>query len=181
MHQLSPKQTLFVHFYVIGSNATDAAKRAGYSEKTAQQQGSRLLSNVMVSSEISRRRDAIITKLGITQEAILAELHRIAFANMQDYVTTGPCGGDLVIDLRRITRDQGAALQMVMVQKKGAEGNGAGRRMKIRLADKVGALKLLGQALGMFGELKAPVRKDSLTSALLKEIEDNQSNGHIYK
>ncbi len=36
---LTPKQALWLGFYLVLGNATLAAKKAGYSEKTARQQG----------------------------------------------------------------------------------------------------------------------------------------------
>ena len=50
--KLTAKQQRFCEEYVIDSNATQAAIRAGYSEKTAQPASSRLLSNVMVAKRI---------------------------------------------------------------------------------------------------------------------------------
>lgn len=49
---LTPKQAMFVKEYLIDLNGTQAAIRAGYSEKTAQEQSSRLLSNVIVKAAI---------------------------------------------------------------------------------------------------------------------------------
>ena len=49
---LTPRQARFVDEYLIDLNATQAAIRAGYSPKTAQVQGSRLLLNVMVRAAI---------------------------------------------------------------------------------------------------------------------------------
>ncbi len=43
---LSLKQQKFCEYYVESGNATEAAKRAGYSEKTAYSIGQRLLKNV---------------------------------------------------------------------------------------------------------------------------------------
>ena len=52
MANLTPKQQRFVEEYLIDLNATQAAIRSGYSEKTAQERSSRLLSNVMVQAAI---------------------------------------------------------------------------------------------------------------------------------
>ena len=49
---LTDKRRAFVREYVTDWNATQAAKRAGYSEKTAQQQGSRLLTNVVIAKAV---------------------------------------------------------------------------------------------------------------------------------
>ena len=51
--KLTEKQQRFVEDYLIDLNATQAAIRAGYSAKTADQQGSRMLANVKVQQAIS--------------------------------------------------------------------------------------------------------------------------------
>ncbi len=50
---MTPKQEAFVREYLIDLNATQAAIRAGYSEATASEQGSRLLGNVKVAEAIA--------------------------------------------------------------------------------------------------------------------------------
>ncbi len=55
MGKLTDKQKAFVREYLVDSNATQAAIRAGYSAKTAQEQSSRLLSKVMVREAIKER------------------------------------------------------------------------------------------------------------------------------
>lgn len=57
--ELSAKQRAFVTEYLVDGNATQAAIRAGYSPKTAQEQGSRLLSKVIVREAVERARAAI--------------------------------------------------------------------------------------------------------------------------
>lgn len=52
---LSPKQQLFVEEYLATWNASEAARRAGYSELTARSQGQRLLTNVDIQSAIKAR------------------------------------------------------------------------------------------------------------------------------
>jgi len=52
---MSPRQKIFVDEYLVDLNATKAALRAGYSEKTAKEQGARLLSNVIVRAAINSR------------------------------------------------------------------------------------------------------------------------------
>ena len=52
---LNEKQQRFADEYLIDLNATQAAIRAGYSEKTARVQGSRLLLNADIKSYIEER------------------------------------------------------------------------------------------------------------------------------
>jgi hypothetical protein len=48
------KQERFVEEFLIDLNATQAAIRAGYSEKTAKSQGQRLLTNVDIAAAFAR-------------------------------------------------------------------------------------------------------------------------------
>lgn len=49
---------MFCREYLIDLNATQAAIRSGYSEKTANEQGCRLLANVNISQRISELKAA---------------------------------------------------------------------------------------------------------------------------
>ncbi|MBI4486144.1 MAG: terminase small subunit [Acidobacteria bacterium] len=65
---LTPKQRRFIAEYLIDLNATQAAKRAGYSPKTAQEQASRLLSNVKVAAAIAANQARQDAALGLTAD-----------------------------------------------------------------------------------------------------------------
>lgn len=74
---MTPKQARFVSEYLIDLNATAAAKRAGYSEKTADKIGPELLGKTSVSEAIAvaiRKREK---KTEITAEYVLSNLKTI--------------------------------------------------------------------------------------------------------
>ena len=52
---LTPRQRAFADYYIETGNATEAAKRAGYSEKTAHVQGGQTLSILAVKQYIAMR------------------------------------------------------------------------------------------------------------------------------
>ena len=83
MAGITPKQLRFVDEYMIDFNATQAAIRAGYSEKTAYSQGQRLLKNVEVQAEIAKRSEKHAAKLDITAERILAAIAAVAFGDIR--------------------------------------------------------------------------------------------------
>ena len=56
---MNTKQEMFVNEYLIDYNATQAAIRAGYSERTAYSIGQRLLKNVEVENSIKEQREKI--------------------------------------------------------------------------------------------------------------------------
>lgn len=68
---LTDKQERFCQEYLVDLNATQAAIRAGYSAKTAQEQSSRLLSNVMVQRRVDELKLARSQSTGITAERVL--------------------------------------------------------------------------------------------------------------
>lgn len=148
----SVKHDLFAREYVIDLNATRAAIAAGYSAATAESAGSRLLSNVKIKRRIDQLLTARATRLEIKADRVAEELHRLAFANMQDYMRVNADGWP-ELDLSTLTRDQAAAIQEFSEDATGGTGDGERRqvlRRRFKLADKRGSLELLGRHLGMF-------------------------------
>lgn len=74
MKDLTPKQQRFVEEYLIDLNATQAAIRAGYSEKTAEVQGPRLLGNVRVAAEIAKGKSERTERVQVTQDYVIQRL-----------------------------------------------------------------------------------------------------------
>ena len=74
MTTLTPKQERFCHEYMVDLNATQAAIRAGYSEKTAQEQGSRLLSKVIVKTRISELQAEVAARTDVTIDDVIGML-----------------------------------------------------------------------------------------------------------
>ncbi len=79
---LSNKQRAFVEHYLRCWNATEAALLAGYSPKTARQQGSRLLSHVDIQDAIQAR----IEELKVSADEVLLRLAEHARGDMADFV-----------------------------------------------------------------------------------------------
>lgn len=71
MQKLSAKQEQFCREYLVDLNATQAAIRAGYSAKTAQEQASRLLSNVMVAARLAELKRERAEKVAVTAADVL--------------------------------------------------------------------------------------------------------------
>lgn len=69
--KLTDKQELFCQQYLVDLNATQAAIRAGYSKKTANEQGSRLLANVSVSARLAVLQEKRLKKIEVDQDYVL--------------------------------------------------------------------------------------------------------------
>ena len=74
---VTPRSIDFVDEYLVDLNATQAAIRAGYSEKTAYSIGQRLLKNVEVQKMIANRMEERSKRTEITQDRVLADIERI--------------------------------------------------------------------------------------------------------
>ena len=144
MTELTEKQQRFVNEYLIDLNATQAAIRAGYSAKTADQQGCRMLTNVKVQQKISEEMAERSKRTGVNQDRVVLELAKIAFVNAADVIDSD----DAAIK-EGATTDDTAAIQSVKVKvipgKQGVE-------REIKLHDKLKALELLGRHLGMWDD-----------------------------
>lgn len=81
---LTAKQERFVSEYLIDLNATQAAIRAGYSEKTAAEQASRLLTIVKVQQAVSDAQNRVAEKAEWSAADRLRMLADIAEAAIKD-------------------------------------------------------------------------------------------------
>lgn len=91
---LTNKQARFVDEYLIDLNATQAAIRAGYSQRTANEQGARMLANVSVKELLKERMKAREKRTEITQDSVLRDIESIKKDAMQ---TIADKDGNLVM------------------------------------------------------------------------------------
>lgn len=142
---LTPKQKRFVAEYLVDLNATAAAKRAGYSEKTACEQAARLLANVKVQTAVQEAEQARQERTEITQDMVLREMSKLAFFDIRKMFDKN----GKPLDISALNADTAAALVGLDVQDvTDNDGNYIGFVKKYKMADKIRALELLGKHLG---------------------------------
>lgn len=190
---LNAKQRRFVDEYLIDLNATQAAIRAGYSAKTANEQGARLLANVNVQTLLTERMKDREKRTEITQDKVLAELAKIGFADIRKVVQWGnteirinASGGDDGAGSEKMVEvyhglclkaadeiDDSTAAAISEVSQ-GREG------LKVKLHDKRAALVDIGRHLGMFkdkveltGKDGGPIMQATVTPEELAEAVRN--------
>ena len=164
--KLTPKQKRFVDEYLIDLNATQAAIRAGYSPKTANEQGARLLANVSIAQTIQKAMQDREQRTEITQDRVLQEYARLAFYDPRKLFQ--PDGTPKPIEA--LDDDTAAALAGLEVREE-FEGTGqdrvfTGYTKKYKLANKLGALDSLAKHLGLF----EPKEEDSEEETIKIEI-----------
>ena len=139
MGKLTPKQERFVEEYLVDLNATQAALRAGYKHGEL---GRRLVTKSHVSSAIAKAKAKRSKRTEITQDMVIAELAKLGFSNMGDYMKVTP-DGDPRLHFDELTREQTAALSEVTVEDF-TDGRGEDKRdvrkVKFKLYDKRAAL-----------------------------------------
>ena len=84
MTELNERQRRFVEEHVRDGNATRAARDAGYSSRTAESQGSRLLRNVKVAAAIRHEQAKVSKRLEISTDMVLDAMWREANAGDLD-------------------------------------------------------------------------------------------------
>jgi phage terminase small subunit len=72
--KLTEQQMLFVKEYIVDFNGTQAAIRAGYSEKTAAEQASRLLKNVKVAKAVAKEVAERAKRVEVNADYVLATI-----------------------------------------------------------------------------------------------------------
>lgn len=158
---LTAKQQRFVEEYIVDLNATQAAIRAGYSAKTAEQIGYQQLQHPSVSAAIAQAQLERSKRTEITQDRVLEELALIAFSDMRQFAEWGPRGVHL-LDSATIAPEAARCVGEVretVTQHGGSKG--------FKLHDKVAALEKLGRHLGMFNEKEVNV--GGLTIRVVRE------------
>lgn len=174
MDELTPKIKRFCEEYIKDLNGTQAAIRAGYSAKTANEQSSQLLAKLNVKNYISELKQSLSDKNEGLAQQVIDELKKLGFANIQDYIDPE----NEIKDLTKIDRDKAAAVESIKKTvtefSGGGESSGKKTSIQFKLYDKISALEKLGRHLGIFeldNQQKAPVINVNITD------DDEPDNG----
>lgn len=141
---LSPKEQRFVSEYVKDCNGTQAAIRAGYSKRTAQQQGSRLLLKVVVAEAIAAKLKKLDEKCELTAERVRASvLALLIFDPRKAFNSDGT-----MKDISALPDDIAIAVAGIEVD------DAQGDVKKIKFTDRIRAAELAAKILGMVNRLE---------------------------
>jgi len=175
--KLRQRQALFIQSFIIHGNATKAARAAGYSEKSAKTQGSRLLKNEHVAKELDRLKgqadEAALKRNEITEDFVLGGLKLYASGNIQDFLDED---GRPIANLKTLPRDVTEPIAEVTI-KCWTEGKGEEKHTvtetKIRMEDRQRARELLGKKLKLWTdktEFSMPTSLEELSDEQLKQL-----------
>lgn len=168
---LAAKKQAFVREYLVDLNATQAAIRAGYSQRTARAIGAENLTKPDIARAIEVAMAERSRRTEITADRVLQEVAKLAFL---DIAGAFNADGSLKA-LHEIDPDTRAALAGLEVAEiTGDEGQIVGRLKKIKLTDKTASLTLLMRHLGMLNDkVKLQGDAENPLALLIKEIQGN--------
>lgn len=145
MSGLTDKQELFCQEYLIDLNATQAAIRAGYSTKTAQQTGSENLSKPVIQERISELKSDRCERIAVDAAYVLQRHIDIDQMDMADILTDDGYMKP-IREWPKIWRQYLSGMDISELwEGRGDEKEQIGVLKKIKWPDKVKNLELLGK------------------------------------
>ena len=138
----------FCHEYLIDLNATQAAIRSKYSKKTANRMASENLSKPVIQARIKELQAELQKNTGVTAESVVAELAKVGFSNIKDFIESD----NNITDLSDLPRELTAAVESVQadIRHDSGDSDGYTEKVKFKLHSKLAALDQLGRHLGLF-------------------------------
>lgn len=152
----NPRQRQFCIEFIVDNNGTQAAIRAGYAENSARQTAAKLLSKANIQAAIAELKKEQEARTIGDADKVIHELALIAFSDIKKYVSWAPEERVVGVDpngrpvkvkvdsihLLPSTDVDGRVIQEVSQTQHG---------LKIKLHNKVEALKMLGEHFGVIG------------------------------
>lgn len=137
----------FADKYFETLNASKSAIYAGFSEDTARQEGWRLLQREDVQARLDELRKELDAKTGISQQKVLQEIAKIAFADIRNYYR----GDNQLIPVCDLDDNEAAALSSLKTfEEFTRDGELIGTSKEIKLYDKLAGLEKLARHLGLY-------------------------------
>lgn len=144
---LNARQQRFVEEYLVDLCATQAAIRAGYSEKTAGVQAHKLLKIAEIATQISEAQEKRSRRVELTADDVLRELALLAISDVTHYEVDGV--GNLTVK-DGVPREALRAVSSIKWRSSTDQEGNTHVDTEIKLWNKPKALELTGKHLGMF-------------------------------
>lgn len=171
MKKLTAKQQRFVDEYLVDLNASAAARRAGYSERTARAIGDENLTKPDIQAAIAAAMNARSERTKVTSDRVLQRMVEIDEMDVLDImnddmslkpVSVWPKVWRLYLsgfDLAELFEGNGDAREMVGILK------------KIKWPDKLKNLEMLGRHFGMFNDkVRLQGDKNAPLTVVIKDL-----------
>lgn len=172
---LTGRRENFAREYPKDRNGLRAGLRAGYSEKSAAQEASRLLKDPKVLARIDYLRKDITSKHILTATETMEEVTRLATIDIADFMEVSPNGVAKVKDLAKLPPGAGKAIRKIK-QKVTSTRRGITVTTEIELWNKDPMLALLAQH---HNQLKPADQKPEGVEDRMKALADKLEKAHV--
>lgn len=148
--ELTPKEELFVHRYIVDFNGAASAREVGYSENSAKEIAAELLTKPHIQRRLKEIQKHLSDKNDNLAQQVIDELKKVGFSNIQDFLGAS----NEIKDISTLDRDKAAVISSIKKSKTtfgDDEGNeGEKETVEFKMWDKLNALEKLGKHLGIF-------------------------------
>lgn len=150
---LTDKQQRFVEEYLIDLNGTQAALRAGYSPRTANEQAAQLLAKLSIQEAVQEAQAKRSQRVQIDQDWVLKRLAAIADCDIRNLVSWDEGGTTFTPSKDLEWKDAYTVTEVILKETIKQDEGGSelvlNREKKLKQADKKGALDSIAKHLGM--------------------------------
>ena len=167
--RLTAKQRAFADNYLKYMNKQEAAKKAGYSAKSAHALANETLKNPNVTDYIEKTMDKRAKRTGIDQDKVVNEIAKVAFSDMTDIATWGGYGVSFKAS-DELSKDVSGAIQEIS-----SIDTKEGSNLKVKLHPKLQALELLGKHLKLeLGKQRSEINHGGSINVTLENMSDEE-------
>lgn len=179
--KLNDRQERFVIEFLIDGNASAAARRAGYSTKTAGAIGDKLLKHAEIAKAIAKRQTKRLERVEVTAERVIAQLAATAF---HDPLSAFDDEGNLK-PLAEIPEATRSAMLIEITEGVDQEGNPYQIR-KTKFKDRDVSLDKLARNLGLLqdklkisGDAENPIKLliERIQGSAIKPVHEGRDEG----
>jgi len=150
-----PQWEKFCHEYLVDFNATAAAIRSGYSEKSAGDLGPRLSKRPEIQARLAELMDERLNARKVTAERVITELAAVGFTNLNDVMFWDTDGNGHIVASADLSAESAPAIKSMKVTQTYTPRKDLDpiitTRTEIVMHDKVRALERLGEYRRAFG------------------------------
>jgi phage terminase small subunit len=181
--ELNPKQSMFCKEYVVDFNGTQAAIRAGYSKKTANEIARKLLTKVDIQNEIQKLTKKRADRVEKTGDDVVRLLWKMAGLDLADYVSVVDGGEVQAIPFDQLPEGATKLISEIeekSVIKESADGQTLTKfsNLKYKLPEKTKCLEMLGRHYGLFND-KLKLEVDNLPELIRSARERCQNKKNV--
>ena len=168
---MNARQTRFVQEYLIDPSATRAARKAGYSARTANVIGYENLTKPHIAAAIEQAQAERAQRTKVDADRVIEELALVAFGRMGDFYDreTGQ-----LLEVHEMPEEVQARVSVIKITRERTHATTDGQTeisvheslVELKTWDKVASLQLLGRHLGLFKDKLEHSGEVSLMDAL---------------